>query len=72
MQTEKMNGMECPGCAGFIPIDIRQLLYEGAIVCPHCNLRLTVNRPQSQAALKALKKVDEAVKCVEKSSHFNR
>lgn len=72
MEQKKVNGMECPVCVGFIPVDIEQLLYDGVIACPNCGLRLTVNRQQSQAAMNALKKVDDAVKRVDSTSKFKR
>lgn len=37
-------GMSCPVCSGYIPLSVEQLLKADNIVCPHCSLRLHVDR----------------------------
>lgn len=37
-------GMSCPVCSGYIPLSVEQLLKADNIVCPHCGLRLSVDR----------------------------
>lgn len=37
-------GMSCPVCSGYIPLSVEQLLKADNIVCPHCGLRLHVDR----------------------------
>ena len=66
------HGMSCPICQGFIPIDISQLLHEGAITCPHCGLSLTINRSNSQSTMDALKKVEDATSKVKETEKFKR
>lgn len=66
------QGMQCPVCSEFIPISIYQLLHEGSITCPHCELTMTINKTQSQKALEALKKVEEATKRVRDTEKFTR
>ena len=37
-------GMECPRCKEFIATTIQQIISSGSIVCPHCGLRLTIDK----------------------------
>lgn len=69
---QQPSGMSCPICKCFIPISVFQLLYDGAIVCPHCGLTLTINRSVSQSAMNALKKVENAVNQVRETENFKR
>lgn len=66
------QGMKCPVCSEFISISIYQLLHEGSVTCPHCGLTMTINKQQSQKALDALKKVEEATKGVRDAEKFKR
>lgn len=68
----RVGGMKCPGCEGFIPVSISQLLSDGGILCPHCRLSLTINRMQSRQALDALRKLEEATSNLRKAEHFKR
>lgn len=63
-------GMECPRCGGFITTSIFQLINNSALICPHCGLRLTINKRESAEAIRELRKVYEAQKIVEKKSKF--
>lgn len=64
--TDKI-GIKCPQCGAFIPIDINTLVKSDYIVCEGCGIRLDFNH-KSQAAIEALKKVEEAQKRVEEES----
>lgn len=71
-RRQRVSGMNCPVCEGFIPISIPQLLFDGGISCPHCGLLMTINRRQSTAAMDALKKVNDAMRKVKKTEKFRR
>ncbi len=34
------NGFNCPVCQGFIPVSVKDLFQQIAVVCPSCRLRL--------------------------------
>lgn len=72
MNPEKIPGIDCPRCSKFIQISIAELLAAHNIRCPHCHLQLTINRSQSESALQALRKVEEARLNVEKARNFKR
>ena len=59
-QQQRMSGMSCPSCNGFIPITMYQILESSAIFCPSCGLKLEINKAASSKAIEALKKVDKA------------
>lgn len=69
---ERKTGLNCPQCGGFIETTIFQLLTSHAIQCPHCHLRLTIDRGKSKQALDALQKVQIAKDNLERKSKFNR
>jgi hypothetical protein len=48
-----------------------ELLSATFLRCPHCGLRMDIDRQKSKPALEALKKVNNAQREVEKRSHFN-
>lgn len=50
-------GMLCPQCGELIPVTKEQIVYNNAIVCPHCNLYLKIDRQKSSKAIDALKKL---------------
>ncbi len=72
MVQQQVSGMNCPDCEGFIPVSIHQLLFEGGISCPHCGLKMTINRQQSKAAIDALSKVNDAMLKVKATEKFRR
>lgn len=37
-------GKECPRCKEFIATTIQQIISSASIVCPHCGLRLTIDK----------------------------
>lgn len=70
--SQHMPGMPCPKCEKFIPISIVDLLFTMSIRCPHCFLRLDIDRQNSQKAMQILAKVNEAQQRVEKTSQSFR
>ena len=63
-------GIYCPVCKGFIPVELRQLLFGDEILCPDCGYSYSINRGQSEAALEALRKVEEAIENLRKTGNF--
>ena len=61
MQQHQTPGIPCPVCGNLIPISIHQLLFDRALFCPICGLKLNIDKKKSEKALKILAKVDEAV-----------
>lgn len=68
----KTPGMNCPQCGQFIPTTIAELLTSTGLTCPHCRLRLTINRNESKKAMDILKKVQSASDRLEAASNFSR
>ena len=56
----RISGMPCPNCGGYIPISIHQIISSIAIYCPNCGLKLDINKEASDKALKTLKKIKDA------------
>ncbi|MBP9997164.1 MAG: hypothetical protein KBT19_07840 [Lachnospiraceae bacterium] len=56
---QRISGIPCPICQGFIPISMYQLMSEGAIFCPQCGAKLDINKQQSAKALEILKRLQE-------------
>jgi DNA-directed RNA polymerase subunit RPC12/RpoP len=71
MPQQQTPGLKCPQCGQFIPTTISELLNASALVCPHCGLKLSINREESKQAMDILKEVDSASKNLEKASKFN-
>lgn len=69
---DRKTGLNCPQCGGFIETTVFQLLTSHSFQCPHCRLRLTIDRGKSRQALDALRKVQSAQDNLEKKSKFNR
>ncbi len=59
-QAQRPSGITCPICGGFIPFSMQQLASDPAILCPHCGLRLTINKEESKLALMAVNKLLQA------------
>lgn len=59
-QAQRPSGMPCPQCGGFIPVSMQQIIADSSILCPHCGLRLNINHQESQTAIEALKKFQQA------------
>lgn len=64
--TEQVPGMKCPQCGEFIPITLQQITTDTAIVCPHCNLKMNIDRTNTGKAIDALRKVKAAKERLEK------
>ena len=65
-----VSGIYCPICKGFIPVEFQQLLSGDEILCPDCGYSFPIKRGQSEAALEALRKVEEAIENLRKASNF--
>ena len=68
----QVPGLNCPQCGQFIETSISELLTATGLVCPHCRLKLTINKQESKRALEILEDVNKATKNVERASKFNR
>jgi len=55
--ANRQSGMPCPQCHGFIPTNMEQIAREHIIECPHCGLRLNINRPENGLALETVEKI---------------
>lgn len=65
-------GMKCPQCGEFIPTTIQQISVASCLVCPHCQLRMNIDKSASRRAIDALKKVNAAQNAVEeKKKSYN-
>lgn len=62
---QQMAGLNCPRCHAFIPTSITELLRAMALVCPCCQLRLSIDPLKSKTALQALGKIQAAQKQLE-------
>lgn len=71
MNRDKVSGFNCPVCGNFIPTSLEELMTKSSLVCPICNLELTIDKANSQKALDAMNKVMDAQRNVEKASHFD-
>ncbi len=58
-EGQRISGIPCPSCYGFIPITMYQLISGGSIFCPQCGLRLDIDKQQSAKALEILKRLQE-------------
>ncbi len=58
--SQQTPGMKCPQCGEFIPTTIMQIITASSLVCPHCHLRLNIDRMKSGKAIEALKKGQHA------------
>ena len=56
MDTAQTTGLTCPKCSGFIPLSLDQLLKSREFLCPHCGLRLTIDRKPSKQDADTLEK----------------
>ena len=71
-QLQRVPGIRCPHCGNLIPTSIQQILFSSSLFCPTCGLKLNIDKRKSDKALEMLKKVDEAQKRVEETSHFSK
>ena len=54
---EHKTGMKC---GAFIKTSIFELFTSGALSCPSCHLRISIDRTESKIAFNALRKVQQA------------
>lgn len=71
-QQQKTPGLNCPKCGSFIPTSITELITASYIECPHCRLRLNIDKKESKRALEILNNVNKAQQNLENASKFNR
>ncbi len=57
---QNVPGMKCPVCGRCIPTTIYYIVTNAALTCPHCGLRLNIDRVKSAKAIDALRKVKAA------------
>ena len=57
---EHKTGMNCPQCGALIKTSIFELFTSGALSCPSCHLRISIDRTESKIAFNALRKVQQA------------
>lgn len=69
-QAQRPSGMTCPICGGFIPVSMQQLVSDPAVLCPHCALRLTINKKESELAFSAINKVLQSQSDFDRQSRF--
>lgn len=41
---ERETGIACPICKKFIPLSIQMLMTSPAVECPHCHLKLVIQK----------------------------
>lgn len=56
MGISQTTGLTCPKCSGFIPLTLEKLLKDHVFICPHCGLRLSIDRKQSDQQKDSSKK----------------
>lgn len=72
MNTQKPSGIGCPVCTSFIHITITDLLQSDGVICNCCGLVLTIDKKDSQTALDALAKVQQAEQRLRATEKFQR
>lgn len=71
VNRDKVGGFNCPVCGSFIPTSMEELITRASLICPICNLELSIDKKSSEKAMEAMNKVMEAQKNVENTSHFD-
>ena len=68
MQQQQRNkpGLPCPICGQLIPISINQLLFDRALFCTSCGLRLSIDKQKTEKAQEILAKVEGAISRLDK------
>ena len=66
----KPHGMACPECSHRIIVDISQLLLQGKIICPVCQLELILNQQKSAESIQVLQTFQNEFS--EARNHFER
>lgn len=57
---QRTPGLDCPKCRVYFPTTIPDLL-SGGIECPHCGLKLSIDRNASDHAILALEKFQATI-----------
>jgi DNA-directed RNA polymerase subunit RPC12/RpoP len=71
-QLQRVPGIRCPHCGNLIPTSIQLILFSSSLFCPTCGLKLNIDKRKSDKALEMIKKVEDAQKRVEETSHFSK
>lgn len=71
MQLDQAGKIPCPVCGRDIPVSLRKIL-EGAVTCPYCDTKMTVNRKESQTAISLLQKIVDASDNLDSKSVFRK
>ena len=58
---QPVGEIKCANCSGKIPVSAYNILYSSCLFCPHCGLKMNIDKRKSKTVLKILAKVDEAV-----------
>ena len=56
MSITQTPGLSCPECETRITVDITDLLVNGKVVCPSCNLELFLDQEKSRESIQVLRK----------------
>lgn len=67
---ENTPGLQCPKCNNKISISLNDLLFQKDIQCPHCLLKLTMDREKSKETINAMDKLNTAHKNAETAKTF--
>lgn len=65
-QQHNKPGLPCPICGQLIPISINQLLFDRALFCTSCGLRLSIDKQKTEKAQEILAKVEGAISRLDK------
>jgi len=58
---QPIGEIKCANCGGNIPVSAYNILYSGCLFCPHCGLKMNIDKRKSKKTLQILAKVDEAL-----------
>lgn len=57
---QALTSIKCPACGGIIVTTVQRLIKASAIICPHCQQIIKIERQNGGNAIVALRKVREA------------
>ena len=69
-ETRRVPGLDCPQCGFRIQLSVAMLLSGEPVLCPACDLKLSVDREESQACLNELRKVCAAIQKAEEAKNM--
>ncbi len=47
---QRMPGVSCPKCGGYVPVSIEQILYANSLCCPSCGYRFSIDSQNRDSA----------------------